>query len=76
MKGRVKIVGKDLSTTNSEIEEIELGEMEMVLFPSNYYHSIEALEDSQCIVLTSKSRVGSEYEDDTFRINDIQAYSP
>jgi len=72
MKGKVKVIVRDLSIKDSKIEECQLEKMEMVVFPPNYYHAIEALEDSECLVLTSKSRSGSKYEDDTYRVLDIK----
>jgi len=73
LKGKVKIVSKNILEKESQIETFELNEMEMILFPPNCYHSIEALEDSTLLVFTSKSRSGTGYEDDTFRINDINS---
>ncbi|CAD6516624.1 putative Cupin 2 conserved barrel domain protein [metagenome] len=74
-KGKIRVIGKNLLENNSQIEIKELCEMEMVFFPPNYYHSIEALEDdTECLVFTSKSRKGSGYEEDTFRIKDINSF--
>ena len=39
------------------------------------YHSVEALEDSECLIFTSKSRKDSGYEDDTFRVEDINSFT-
>jgi len=47
----------------------------MVLFPAFWYHSVEALEDSDCIVFTSKSRKGKGYQKDTFPVNDIKSFT-
>ncbi len=74
-KGKILVIGKDLSKNNSEIETQELENMDMVLFPPLYYHSIEAIKgDAECLVFTSKSRKGTEYEEDTFRIQDINSF--
>lgn len=73
LNGRIKIVTKDMSKKNSKIEKFELKEMEMVLFPPFYYHSLEAMEDSRCLIFTSKSRAGTGYEDDTYRIDNIDS---
>jgi len=68
LKGRMKIITKDMSDIVSSIKEFELSEMEMILFPPYCYHSLEALEDSICVIATSKSRKDNGYEEDTFRI--------
>jgi len=73
-KGKVRIVTKNLNKKNSKIESFLLKKMEMVLFPAFWYHSVQALEDSECIVFTSKSRKGKGYEKDTFPINDIKSF--
>jgi dTDP-4-dehydrorhamnose 3,5-epimerase-like enzyme len=73
-KGKMKIIVKDLKNPNSRIEEFELESNDMIMFPSFYYHSIEAMEDSECLVFTSKSRSGDGYEDDTYRIDDIDSF--
>lgn len=75
LNGKIRIVTKDISREDSKIERLDLNEMEMVLFPPFCYHSLEVIEDSKCLIFTSKSRKGSGYEDDTFRIDDIESYS-
>jgi len=73
--GKIRVIGKDLSKNNSQIETQELENMDMVLFPPLYYHSIEAIDgDAECLVFTSKSRKGTGYEEDTFRIQDINSF--
>jgi|TARA_B110000438_G_scaffold30619_2_gene30038 dTDP-4-dehydrorhamnose 3,5-epimerase-like enzyme len=74
MKGKIKVTTKDLQNNNSEIEIKELTAMEMVLFPPYCYHSIEAIDDAECLIFTSKSRKGTGYEDDTFRVKDITSF--
>lgn len=74
-KGKMRIIVRDVSGNNSPIEEYELGPYDMITFPPYCYHSIEALEDSECLVFTSKSRKGTGYEDDTYRINDINSFN-
>jgi dTDP-4-dehydrorhamnose 3,5-epimerase-like enzyme len=73
-KGKMKITVKDLKNNDSGVREFELGVNDMIMFPPYHYHSIEALEDSECLVFTSKSRKNSGYEDDTFRIEDINSF--
>ena len=46
----------------------------MIMFPPYNYHSIEAINYSECMVFTSKSREGDGYEEDTYRIKDINSF--
>ena len=73
-KGKMKIVVKELKNCNSVIQEFELEANDMIMFPPYHYHSIEAIEDSECLVFTSKSRKGEGYEEDTYRIEDINSF--
>lgn len=73
-KGKMKIIVKELKNDNSVIQEFELMANDIIMFPPYYYHSIEAIEDSECLVFTSKSRKGEGYEEDTYRIKDINSY--
>tara|TARA_B100000745_G_scaffold144459_1_gene94551 strand:+ start:345 stop:737 length:393 start_codon:yes stop_codon:yes gene_type:complete len=74
LNGKIKVTVKNLQDDNSTVETKELSKMDMVFFPPYMYHSIEALEDSECLIFTSKSRKGSGYEEDTFRIEDINSF--
>lgn len=74
LKGKIRIVTKNVTKTDSKIERLDIDEMEMVLFPPFYYHSLEALEDSKCLIFTSKSRIGNSYEEDTIRIENIESF--
>lgn len=74
LKGKVKVVTKNLLDKNSEIIVTELNEMDIVLFPPFCYHSLEAIEDYECLIFTSKSREGTGYEEDTFRVQDIASF--
>ncbi len=75
-KGKMNIVVKDLKDKDSIIQEFKLGVNDMILFPAHHYHSIEAIEDSECLVFTSKSRKDDGYEEDTYRIDDIKSFRP
>lgn len=74
LNGKIKVTVKNLQNDNSVVETKELGKMDMVLFPPYLYHAIEALEDSECLIFTSKSRKDSGYEEDTFRVQDINSF--
>jgi hypothetical protein len=65
---------KNLQNDNSVMETTELDKMDMVFFPPYLYHAIEALEDSECLIFTSKSRKDFGYEEDTFRVQDINSF--
>jgi dTDP-4-dehydrorhamnose 3,5-epimerase-like enzyme len=75
LKGKIQVCVKDLGQKSSEIEKFMLNEMEMVLFPPLMYHSLEAIEDSICLIFTSKSRSIQSYEEDTFRVSKIKTFS-
>ena len=74
LNGKIKVTVKNLQNHNSIVETKELGKMVMVFFPPYLYHAIEALEDSECLIFTSKSRKDSGYEEDTFRVQDINSF--
>jgi dTDP-4-dehydrorhamnose 3,5-epimerase-like enzyme len=74
-KGKMKINVKDLKDNDSVIQEFVLGVNNMILFPAYHYHSIEAIEESECLVFTSKSRKDEGYEEDTYRIDDITSFT-
>ena len=74
LSGKIRVTAKNLHDNNSELEIKELKKMDMVFFPPYMYHSVEALVDSECLIFTSKSRKDSGYEDDTFRIEDINSF--
>lgn len=75
LDGKIRVVTKNILKKNAKLEKFDLKKMEMVLLPPFYYHSLEVLEDSTCLIFTSKSRAGSGYEDDTFRIDNIDSLS-
>lgn len=73
--GKIKLVTKNLLEENTQKEEAILNKMDIVYHPAFHYHSIEALEDSECLIFTSKGRNSSSYEDDTFRVEDIDNFT-
>ena len=75
LNGKIKVTIKNLQNDNSVVETKELDKMDMVFFPPYLYHAIEALEDSECLIFTSKSRKDSGYEEDTFRVQDINSFN-
>ncbi len=68
IKGKLKLVVKDLKAKTSKPKESIIKEMDIAEIPPYFYHSMEALDDSTILTLSSKSRSGNKFEDDTFRI--------
>ena len=75
LHGKMRIQIKNLLNPDAKLEIIDLNEMEMILIPPFHYHSLEAIEDSECLILTSKSRTNTGYENDTIRVNDIESFT-
>ena len=75
LRGKMRILIKNLLNPDAKLEIIDLNEMEMILIPPYHYHSLEAMENSECIILTSKSRTNIEYENDTIRVDDIESFT-
>ena len=75
LRGKMRIILKNLLDPDAKLEKIELDEMEMLLIPSFHYHSLEAITDCECLILTSKSRTSEGYEEDTIRVDDIDSFT-
>jgi dTDP-4-dehydrorhamnose 3,5-epimerase-like enzyme len=75
LKGIMEITIKNLQIPNSSLEKFVLHPFEMLLIPPYHYHSLVSLDDSECIIFTSKSRANMGYEEDTFRIKDIDLFT-
>ena len=75
LKGKIRLTSRNLLEKNSPKEVVELKDMDIVFHPPYHYHAIEALENSKCLIFTSKGRSGSSYEDDTFRVDDIDSFN-
>ena len=75
LHGKMRILIKNLLNPDAKLEIIDLNEMEMILIPPFHYHSLEAIENSECLILTSKSRTNAGYENDTIRVNDIESFT-
>lgn len=74
LNGKIRVVTKNILKKNAKLKKFDLKKMEMILLPPFHYHSLEALEDSTCLIFTSKSRSGSRYENDTLRIDDVESF--
>ena len=66
---------KNLQDPKSHLEKYVLHPFEMILIPPFHYHSLMSMDDSECIIFTSKSRANMGYEEDTFRVEDIASFS-
>ena len=75
LHGKIRVLLKNLVDQDAKLEVIDLNEMEMILVPPFYYHSIEAIQDSECLILTSRSRANMGYENDTIRVDDIELFT-
>lgn len=75
LKGRVKVIIKNLLEKNSKIETLELKKMEMILIPPLHYHSVESLEDSEILFFSTIKRNKESYENDTVRVDNIESFS-
>ncbi|MEK6947073.1 MAG: WxcM-like domain-containing protein [Nanoarchaeota archaeon] len=75
LKGLMELSIKNLKDPKSPLEVFQLHPFEMVLIPPFHYHSLNALEDCECVIFTSKSRTNMSYEEDTFRVENINSFS-
>ena len=75
LKGVMEISIKNLKDPKSHLEKYVLHPFEMILIPPFHYHSLLSIDDSECIIFTSKSRANMGYEKDTFRVEDIDSFS-
>ena len=74
LKGKIKLTSKDLSNKNLKKEQVNLTEMDMICHPPFHYHEIEAIENSELVIFTSMKRDNLSYEEDTFRVTDIDSF--
>ena len=68
VSGKIKVVIRNLKNKKQKNEQFVLGAMDIIAIPAMHYHLIEALEDSTILTLSTKSRSGNKFEDDTFRL--------
>ena len=74
LKGKVKVIIKNLLEENSPIETFELNQMEMILILPYYYHSVESLTDSQILFFSTIPRSEGGYENDTVKVENIESF--
>jgi dTDP-4-dehydrorhamnose 3,5-epimerase-like enzyme len=70
IKGKLRLVAKNLNIKNSVRQTLIVNEGEMVSVPSNWYHEFTALAPSHLLFSTSGSRKhgSKDYEKDNYRI--------
>ena len=74
LKGKAKVIIKNLLNEKSPIETFELNEMEIILIPPYYYHSVESLTDSQILFFSTITRSEGGYENDTVKVENIESF--
>jgi len=74
LKGQIKVKTKNLLEKNSKVEEIELKEMDLIFLPPYCYHAVIGISYSECLQFASKSREGNSYEEDNFKVSDIESF--
>jgi dTDP-4-dehydrorhamnose 3,5-epimerase-like enzyme len=74
LKGQIKVKTKNLLEKNSNIEEFELKEKDLIFFPTYSYREILGISNSECLFITSKSRKDNSNVADTFTVNDIESF--
>lgn len=68
IKGRMEMRTKDMRTENSEVETKTIEEGDIITIPAMIAHSFKAFEETYFLDITTESRSGNKYEEDTFRI--------
>ena len=68
LKGKIRYFTKDLSKKDSKVKEAILEKGDMIIDPPFEWHSQEALEESEMLFFTKKTRGMGEFEGDVFRI--------
>ena len=69
LSGKVEFFEKDLRLKNPKTESVTLGSFDLVITSPMVIHAMKFLEDSVFLEMTSESRVGNGYEEDTVRVD-------
>ncbi len=69
LSGKFKYSEKDMSNPNAKIETVILKSGDLVLSRPMIGHSVEFIEDSVFLAITSEKRDQEAYENDTVRID-------
>ena len=68
LKGKIRYLSKDLTKKGSKIVENIMVPGDMIIDPPFQWHEQEAIEDSEMLFFTKKSRKKGGFEQDVFRI--------
>lgn len=68
LSGTVELHSKDTTIADAPVEKIVLQVGDLVTIPPLLVHTYVALEPASMLCLTTLSREGSGYEDDTYRV--------
>ena len=68
LKGKIRHLSKDLSKKGSKVKEVIMVEGDRINNPPLEWHHDEALEESEMLFFTKKTRQEGGYEDDVFRV--------
>lgn len=60
--------GRLLMATDADL--MEMGPLEVIKHDPGQAHAWKAIEDTECLVLTKGPRAGTDYESDTYRLDD------
>jgi oxalate decarboxylase/phosphoglucose isomerase-like protein (cupin superfamily) len=74
LSGKIELTVKNLKD-NSDIEIISLEPNDLILVPPYWYHSLKSTSNAELMIFTTSPRNDGGYEDDTFRVTDIQNFS-
>lgn len=69
LSGKVEFFEKDMKTENAKLDKTTLGPFDLVITPPGVFHAIRCLEDCVFLDMTSESRAGKGYEEDTVRVD-------
>jgi len=68
LRGKLRHLSKDLTKKESPIREVILEKGDIITNPPFEWHTQEALEESEMLFFTKKTRQEGGYEEDVFRI--------
>lgn len=73
LSGKIELTVKNLKD-DSSIETISLEPNDLILVPPFWYHSLKSISDAELMIFTTSPRNDGGYEDDTYRVSDIENF--
>ena len=67
LSGRIRLVAQN---PGEEVQEVVMEEGDLVLTPDGERHALMGMTDSRLLVLTAGPRGGTQYESDTYRLDE------